>query len=75
MLSQLPVEILLIIFSMLDETTKAICMHVCCEWRTMILDTPGKSIVPRIFAEDMVRSVSLLLWQRNILDRPFNQMK
>ena len=34
----LPVELWLIIFGFLDETTQAIAMHVCHEWHTLIMN-------------------------------------
>ena len=68
----LPEEIwLLVLGRVADETTKAICMLVCHDWRLWVLMLT-RSVVPRLFAEDLACSVPLLLWQRDFLGRPFN---
>jgi ankyrin repeat protein len=68
-ISDLPVELLLLIFSMLDESTQAICMIVCRQWYTIIFQMStcpltGTVRLPRLFLEDMFKSVSLLEWSR-----------
>jgi len=73
-ISDLPVELLLLIFSMLDESTQAICMIVCRQWYTIIFQMStcpltGTVRLPRLFLEDMFKSVSLLEWSR-ALDLP-----
>ena len=65
----LPVELWLIIFGFLDETTQAIAMHVCHEWHALIMNISG---IPRIFEEDLARSVSLLVWQQDFLGQPLS---
>lgn len=70
-LPELPEEIWILIFRYLDETTKAICMGVSREFRDLVL-TSTRSVVPRIFEEDLARSVSLLMWQRDFLGRPLS---
>jgi len=73
-ISDLPVELLLLIFSMLDAPTQAICMMVCRQWYEIILEMStspltGTVQLPRLFLEDMFKSVSLLEWSR-ALDLP-----
>ena len=69
----LPEEVWLLIFGLLDETTKAICMHVCPEWRRWILELT-RLVVPRIFAPDLICSISLLQWQQDVLGRPITRL-
>ena len=68
----LPEEVWLLILSRLDETTKAICMNVCPEWRSWILIIT-RSVIPHIFEKDLACSISLLKWQRDFLVHHFTE--
>ena len=69
----LPEEIWLLVLGFVDETTKAICMGVCPEWRSWVLRLTRSVSVPRLFEEDLACSVSLLMWQRDVLGRPLTK--
>uniref|UniRef100_A0A6C0HL60 F-box domain-containing protein n=1 Tax=viral metagenome TaxID=1070528 RepID=A0A6C0HL60_9ZZZZ len=65
----LPKELWELVFGFLDETSKAVAMHVCHEWRALVLVTTRK-VIPRIFAKDVRSSYSLIEWWRNVLGQP-----
>ena len=73
LLPVLPEEIWLLVLGHLDETSKGICMGVSHEWRDLVLMST-RNVIPRLFAEDIVCSgVALLVWQRDVLGRPFSE--
>ena len=64
----LPLEIWLIVFQRVDETSQAICMHVCREWRELVLSIT-RGVMPRLLARNLASSVTLLVWQQDVLLR------
>ena len=55
--ASLSVDVLRIVFSFLPETDQAVCRFVWCDWRDAVRGQP------RMYAEDMARSISLLSFQ------------
>jgi len=55
-------EIWAMIFERLDETSQAICMHVCREWHGLVLSATREEM-PIMYATALARSVALVKWQ------------